>query len=713
MNPTDKDKLYIALISIHGLIRGENLELGRDADTGGQTKYVVELARALGNQEQVARVDLITRRIVDERVADDYAVPVEPLSETARIVRLDAGPEGYIRKEELWDFIDIFADSTLAWFQQQGSMPHVIHSHYADAGQVGDKLSNLTGIPLIHTGHSLGRDKRRRLLATGMSLDEIDQVYNMTRRIEAEEEVLETASLLITSTQNEIEDQYEIYDYYDPDMMTVIPPGIDLDKFHPPELGEQLPPVARDIRRFLDAPDKPIILALSRPDARKNIASLMGAYGASKALQKLANLVIIAGNRDDIRQLDDGAQSVLTELLIDMDYYDLFGKIALPKHHEADEVPAIYRLVASSGGVFVNPALTEPFGLTILEASASGVPVVATENGGPVDIIENCQNGLLVDPLDKTAITEALLSLLEDNDTWRQYSANGLKNIPRHYSWDAHAKTYLERIEPLLEQAPLLPRKPRTRRPMAQHKRAIFTAIDQNLIGDVEALAKFCALIKEHRSTTTFGIATARRLDSALSVLKEYEIPMPDILITSLGTEIYYAPKLTLSTNWKNHIDHNWSKKRILRLMEEFPALKLQEAIEQSDLKISFYYNPEDPEMPTLDEILSKLRSDEQTANVICSFGKFLDIVPGRASKGLALRYVATMWDIPFENVLVAGGSGADEDMMRGNTLAVVVANRRKEELSDLMDLDRIYFAKKPYASGIIDAIDHYKFLDV
>ena len=43
--------LYIALISLHGLIRGEEPELGRDADTGGQTKYVVELARALGRGE--------------------------------------------------------------------------------------------------------------------------------------------------------------------------------------------------------------------------------------------------------------------------------------------------------------------------------------------------------------------------------------------------------------------------------------------------------------------------------------------------------------------------------------------------------------------------------------------------------------------------------------------------------------------------------------
>ena len=43
----ESKKHYILLISVHGLIRGQELELGRDADTGGQTKYVLDLARSL------------------------------------------------------------------------------------------------------------------------------------------------------------------------------------------------------------------------------------------------------------------------------------------------------------------------------------------------------------------------------------------------------------------------------------------------------------------------------------------------------------------------------------------------------------------------------------------------------------------------------------------------------------------------------------------
>ena len=49
---------------------------------------------------------------------------------------------------------------------------------------------------------------------------------------------------------------------------------------------------------------------------------------------------------------------------------------------------------------------------------------------------------------------------------------------------------------------------------------------------------------------------------------------------------------------------------------------------------------------------------------------------------------------------------------MRGNTLAVVVENRHHEELSGLVDLERVYFSDHAGAGGLLDAIEHYDFLD-
>lgn len=225
---------YILLISIHGLIRGTNPELGRDADTGGQTKYVLELTQALARHPGVERVDLMTRLLQDPQLSEDYAQPLEILSEKAQIIRISSGANEYIAKEELWDYLDNFADNAIAYLKEQKAMPDLIHSHYADAGYVGTRLSHQLGIPLIHTGHSLGRSKRKRLLASGVSREIIEKRYNITRRINAEEDTLSSAQKVITSTHQEINEQYAQYDYYEPQQMQVIPPGTDMTKFYPP-----------------------------------------------------------------------------------------------------------------------------------------------------------------------------------------------------------------------------------------------------------------------------------------------------------------------------------------------------------------------------------------------------------------------------------------------------------------------------------------------
>jgi sucrose-phosphate synthase len=160
--------------------------------------------------------------------------------------------------------------------------------------------------------------------------------------------------------------------------------------------------------RFFINVDKPLILTLCRPAKRKNISGLITAYGEDKELQKKANLAIFAGIRENIQTMEDNEREVLTEILLLMDKYNLYGKMAIPKKHDSElEVPELYRIAAESGGVFVNAALTEPFGLTLIESAACGIPVVATDDGGPRDIIKNCQNGILVDVSDPKNISTA------------------------------------------------------------------------------------------------------------------------------------------------------------------------------------------------------------------------------------------------------------------------------------------------------------------
>ena len=305
--------LYIQMFSVHGLVRGRNIEMGRDADTGGQVKYVIELAETLGALEGVARVDLFTRLIRDRRVSPDYAAEVEPLSDAARIVRVKCGGLRYRRKELLWPFLDEFVDGVLAFTRREGRQPDLLHGHYADGGYVARNLSRLLGIPYAFTGHSMGRVKKERLLEDGMTAEEIDRQYHIDHRIAVEEDSIRDASLIVTSTTQEIRKQYALYDAKNEAVSRVIPPGTDLEWFYPYYEDQLLPGTSRheralqvqaevheELNRFFTNPEKPLILSLCRPDKRKNIQGLIEAFGKDKELQAMANLAVFAGIRKDI-----------------------------------------------------------------------------------------------------------------------------------------------------------------------------------------------------------------------------------------------------------------------------------------------------------------------------------------------------------------------------------------------------------------------------
>lgn len=702
---------YILFISIHGLIRSTNLELGRDSDTGGQTKYVVEVTEALSKSAEVEKVDLMTKLIIDKKVDDDYSQPIESVNSKANIVRISCGNDEYLHKEDLWDYLDNFADNALNYLKSQSRLPDVIHTHYADAGYVGIRLSNRLEIPLIHTGHSLGRSKRKRLLASGINRQAIEKRYNITRRINAEEDTLASAVRIITSTNQEINEQYAQYDYYTPLQMRVVPPGTDLQRFHAPVGNEWDSSISKRIAAFLREPQKPMILALSRLDQRKNIQILIEAFGESLELQKKANLVIFTGSRDDLRDLESDAQGILLDLLITIDQYNLYGKVAYPKMLCAEEVGEVYRLAALSKGVFVNPALTEPFGLTLIEAAGSGLPIVATKDGGPVDIIKNCQNGYLIDPLDTTDIANQILKIIDEPDQWEVFSKNGQVNVQKNYSWDSHIKTYLGVIRPIIDKTESLERDALQRRPVMYHNGALVTTIDQNLLGDDVALQELVQVLEKNRKTVCFCIATGRRLKNALKVIRDHHIPQPDVLITSSGTEIYYDQSLTKDDAWTTHIDYKWNRQRIVTLLSQIPGLKLQPKYGQSAYKISYFYDQR--LAPQVEKIKRLLLQNEQNVNLFAAFGQYLDIIPARASKGYALRWFAEQWEIPLTRIVSTGGSGADEDMMLGNTLSVVVANRHQEELSDLVQVEPIYFSEKQFSAGILDGLAHYDFFNL
>lgn len=728
-----EDGLYIQMFSIHGLVRAHDIEMGRDADTGGQVKYVIELAETLGRQESVAQVDLFTRQIEDKRVAKIYSRETERISSAeqgsgrVRIVRVKCGGLKYHRKELLWPFLDEYVDRVLTFTKKERRIPDLVHGHYADGGYVAMSLSPLFGVPFAFTGHSMGRVKKQKLLDDGMSNEEVNAQYNIDQRIAVEEAVIEKASLVVTSTTQEIARQYGLYENKDKPTFQVIPPSVDLERFYPyyddrlrggSKRDEKVVQaevfILDELNRFFINPEKPVVLTLCRPDKRKNISGLIKAYGEDKDLQTMANLAVFAGIRKDISQMGDNEKEVLTDMLLLMDKYDLYGNMAIPKsHNPTGDVPALYRTTAASHGVFVNSALTEPFGLTLLEAAGCGLPIVATNDGGPIDIVANCDNGLLVDVTREEEMARAVRSILSDRESWKKYSTNGIIGVHKHYTWDAHCKTYLEAIETMFGRTAGTGARARESEESVGERlnkldKLLITDIDNTLTGDDEAMAELFTLLEEHKETIGFCLATGRTVESTMDLIAERQMPHPDILISSVGTEIHYSRTLIEDKGWASHISQSWDREKTAELLSQLEFLELQEHENQRTFKVSFYMKPHPDHIPWIYELMEKNRL---RCTVVYSHQSYLDVLPFRASKGGAVKYLSSKWRFPPDKIMVFGDSGNDEEMMRGQYKGVVVGNY-SPEMEKLKGRKDVYFSPENHAAGILDGLRHYGFLE-
>ena len=215
-------------------------------------------------------------------------------------------------------------------------------------------------------------------------------------------------------------------------------------------------------------------------------------------------------------------------------------------------------------------------------------------------------------------------------------------------------------------------------------------------------------LLKDNRKTIGFGVATGRFIDSAKAYLKKFGVHSPDVIIASVGSEIYYGKNLHYGRGWSTHISARWDRKKIVDLLADISFLTYQEEETQRRFKISYNMRPGKDRLAMIHD---RLLRNKCRCSIIYSHDKFLDILPFRASKGKAIRYLSYKWEIPLGNFLVCGDSGNDEEMLRGEPLAVVVGNY-SPELKPLKGLRNVYFARAEYAGGILEGIRNYNFID-
>ena len=165
-------------------------------------------------------------------------------------------------------------------------------------------------------------------------------------------------------------------------------------------------------------------------------------------MQERCNLIIVAGKLRVEDSTDNEEKDEIVKLYRLLEQYDLNGKfrwlgVRLAKSDSGE----IYRVIADHQGVFVQPALFEAFGLTILEAMISGVPTFGTQFGGPLEIIQDKKNGFLINPTQLEEMAQKILDFVSKCDQnpsyWEEIAHQGIERVYSTYTWKIHTTRLL------------------------------------------------------------------------------------------------------------------------------------------------------------------------------------------------------------------------------------------------------------------------------
>ena len=667
------------MIALGGCIKAPPVAYGITPDTGGHITYLMDEAFALARRHDVERVTIYTRLFDAPDIDPCHRDPVERIADKIDIVRVSSGDERYLSKEALARDLEPWTDAFLAALAQ-GDRPDILHAHFADAAMAALAARERFGIPVVYTAHSLGADKLDAMAIHDAGLE---------RRLDQEGRAIREADAVIGSSRDECERQLLRYDGARPERIHQVPPGVD--------------PVAPDdcdmdaaralIAPFLADAEKPFLLAIARPVEKKNLVPLVEAFGSNPALRKAANLVVLAGLRHDVDHEDGECAKVHRQLFEAVDRHDLYGEVAYPKRHDRTTVNGLYALARQQRGLFVNSALFEPYGLTIVEAAAHGLPVMVTDQGGPVDIIERFGHGIATDPRDGERLMRKAHALLGDTARWDAYSASGLA-ATRNNGWSVYADRFLKIASSLGSKVV------HEIRPAADL--LAICDIDNTLTGCVRGARRLRRLL-DSKPGWRFGVATGRSLQQAEAILERWDLPRPSVMITSVGSEIYWSlpdGSRRADGGFAAHIAHGWNADTIDAALRDIAGIAPQPAVEQRRFKRSYLFD----DAEAVARVRARLAALRIEARVVASHDRLLDILPPRAGKAAALFWVARRLGLSPAQVVAAGDSGNDEDMLEACPNAVLVANH-EPAIAHLSTRSNVHTSRHRHAHGVIDGL--------
>ena len=481
----------MAILSPHGFF-GQSNVLGLP-DTGGQVVYILDQVRALEKEmrSRIAQQGLniepqivVITRLIPEAQGTTCDQRLEPIvgTENARILRVPFRTQQgevvshWISRFEIWPYLERFAvEAEKQLLAELGARPDLIVGNYSDGNLVASLMAHRLRITQCNIAHALEKTK---YLYSDLYWRDNEPQYHFSAQFTADLIAMNAADFIITSTYQEIAGdrrsvgQYESYgaftmpslyrvvngiDIFDP-KFNIVSPGADAEVYFPyTEQQRRMRGLHAELERLIydsslgDARgsladrDKPLLFSMARLDHIKNITGLVEWFGHSQRLRDSVNLLVIAGHVDPARSADREEQEQIARMhglmdtcKLDTDMRWLGVQLDKPLAGE------LYRYIADGGGAFVQPALFEAFGLTVVEAMTSGLPTFATRYGGPSEIIEHGISGFHIDPNHGDLVADEIAGFFEacaaDRTQWLNISDGALQRVRSRYTWELYAE---------------------------------------------------------------------------------------------------------------------------------------------------------------------------------------------------------------------------------------------------------------------------------
>ena len=396
-------KKKLAFISEHA----SPLAVLGGVDSGGQNVYVAELCKQLARLGYT--IDIFTRK--DSQQLDTVVSWLPGI----RVIHVTAGPEDYVPKENLLEYMDDFTENMIDFIQTNDLDYDLIHANFFMSGLVAFNIKKRLGLPYVITFHALGKIRM---------IHQKEQDAFPTARLAIEDLIVQDADRIIAECPQDEEDLIGHY-HADPGKITVIPCGF--------SSNEVFFVHQEKARAILNLPkDDIILLQLGRIVPRKGVDNVIRALGKLKHIPKIKLLIVGGADEKPDFENDPEFKRLLTtardELVID-------SVIFTGRKNRTD---LIYYYCAAD--FFISTPWYEPFGITPLEAMACGTPVIGSNVGGIKYSVKHNSTGFLVPAHNPIALAQAIERGISDPVLYKHLCKKALKRVNKMFTWECVAK---------------------------------------------------------------------------------------------------------------------------------------------------------------------------------------------------------------------------------------------------------------------------------